>query len=158
MSDEAPLLELFERLAPNKNKKWAGWVQKLQGQDIDNEEDVLNLSEKAIDGLPITEPLKDILRKVRQVAGNTNHDNDVSLPQTSVRPGVHNILLREAVAERGVNQAFSKAKPGLWATAAAGVSATAAAATGVSLAFRILLPGSGRLSTGKVTPFAIGTP
>jgi hypothetical protein len=71
MSDEAPLLELFERLAPNKNKKWAEWVQKLQGQDIDNEEDVLNLSEKAIDGLPITEPLK-----------------DVSLPQTSVRPGV----------------------------------------------------------------------
>jgi hypothetical protein len=35
-----------------------------------------------------------------------------------------------------------------------GVSAVAAAATGVALVFRFLLPGSGRLSTGKVTPFA----
>jgi hypothetical protein len=87
MSDEAPLLELFKRLAPKKENKWAGWVQRLEVWDIDSEEDVLGLSEIAIDQLPITEPLKDILRKFRQVTDKTNEDDGTSLPQPSA-PGV----------------------------------------------------------------------
>jgi hypothetical protein len=53
-------LGLFKRLAPSKEKKWAGWVQKLKGIGIDSPADIEDVTPEDKGGLDDV-PLKRVL-------------------------------------------------------------------------------------------------
>jgi hypothetical protein len=57
----APILELLKRLAPNKTKKWAGWVEKLEAIGIDSPADIADMTLEDIGGLQDV-PLKREIR------------------------------------------------------------------------------------------------
>jgi hypothetical protein len=90
MSGDAPLLELLGRLAPNKKKKWAGWVQKLEDIGIDSPADISDMTPEDIGGLKDV-PLKRVLEayaKETNAAGQdgadagTHEDGASPMPHT----------------------------------------------------------------------------
>jgi hypothetical protein len=81
MSDGERLLELFKRLAPNKEKKWAGWVEKLDEIGIDSPADIADMTPEDIGGLKDV-PLKRVLETYANKPNAAGHNEQRStMPQ-----------------------------------------------------------------------------
>jgi hypothetical protein len=86
MSGDATLLELLERLAPNKKKKWTVWVEKLEEIGIDSPADIADMTQEDIGGLKDV-PLKRVLESYLKETNAACQDVAGDLVQTSA-PGV----------------------------------------------------------------------